>query len=241
MVIIIAALVSFIPSILMFFFMRNNRKDDEEYRKDCTRLLFQGIPICALVMLFGALVRIPFNMTGIGKMYPLLDRAFVCFIVNAICEELAKFFFARKYFSKNIEKTSRLDIISFLVISAISFALVEDVIYVFGSSIGQILVRGILMGHVPNQLMMGYFYAKGADEKKTVYKVLAFVLPILMHGAYNFLLTPELPEWTNFAVISLVLFELIYMIFMIFFIRKKRNDHLYTRAIFADEQISADI
>ncbi|MBQ5443867.1 MAG: PrsW family intramembrane metalloprotease [Erysipelotrichaceae bacterium] len=232
MVLIIALILSFIPSILMFFFLRNNRKNDEEYKKDCTRLLFQGIAICGVVMLLGALFRIPWNLSGIAKDKPMLDRLFVCFVVNAFCEETAKFLFARKYFMKNREKTSRLDIISFLTISAISFALLEDIVYVFGTNIAQIIIRGVLMGHVPNQLMMGQLYGKGIAEKKPVFRFLGFIVPMLMHGLYNFLLTPDLPEWTAFVEIGLVASEFIYMIRMIFFIRKKRNDPEFTRPVF---------
>lgn len=232
MALIAALIVSFIPSVLMFFFMMNNRKGDEEYKKDCIKLFLQGIPICALVMLLGALFRIPWNMSGIAANRPLLDRAFVCYVVNALCEELAKFFFARKYIRKHIDKASRLDVISFMVIAAISFSLAEDVVYIFGSSVIHILVRGILMGHVPEQLLMGYFYGKGVAEKKGIFKVLAFVVPILLHGTYNFLLSDGLPEWTAFAEIALVACETIYLVYMIFFIRKKRNDPEYNRPIF---------
>lgn len=232
MVIVLAAIVSFVPSLLMFFFLRNNRKDDEEYRKDCNQLLLKGIAICGLVMLFGAAVRIPWNLSGIAKDNQLLDRAFVCYIVNAVCEELAKFFYARKFILKNKARVTRLDIISFMVISAISFALLEDIVYVFGSSVGQIIVRGVLMGHVPEQLIMGELYGRSIAQRKPVLKIFAFVIPILIHGTYNFLLTEGLPEWTNFAVLALVAAEFIYMIWKIFDIKKKRSDPAYTTPVY---------
>ena len=232
MIIILITLASFIPSLLMFLFMRNNRKGDETYRRNCNQLLMKGILICGLVMLFGAALRIPWNLIGLTKDKPLLDRAFVCFVVNALCEETAKFLYARKYIMQDKTKTSRLDIISYLVISAISFALLEDIIYAFSTSIGQIIVRGILMGHVPEQLLMGELYGRSIAEKKPGLKVLAFLLPILIHGTYNFLLSDGLPEWTAFAVVGLVLAETIYMICMIFRIKKKRNDTAYTEPVF---------
>ena len=235
MILILALIVSFIPSILMFLFLRNNRKDDEVYHKDCLELLLKGIPICALVMLFGFIVRVPWNITGIGKTYPMLDRFFVCFVVNAICEETAKILFAKKYIEKDKSKTSRLDIISFMVISAISFALIEDIVYVLGSSVGQIIVRGVLMGHVPEQLIMGTFYGKYIAEKKPIAKVLAFALPILIHGSYNFMLSDGLPEWVAMVELLLVAADSIYLIYMIFFIKKKRNDPAYTCPVYPAE------
>jgi len=232
LIMILVTLVSFIPSLLMFLFLRNNRKDDETYRKDCNELLFKGVLICGLVMLFGAMLRIPWNILGIAKDNKLLDRAFVCYVVNALCEEMAKFLYARKYIVKDKTKTSRLDIISYLVISAISFALLEDIVYAFSTSIGQIIVRGVLMGHVPEQLLMGELYGRSIAEKKPGLKVLAFLLPILIHGSYNFLLTDGLPEWAAFVVVTLVIVETVFMICMIFRIKKKRNDPAYTEPVY---------
>ena len=234
MIIVIAVIASFIPSLLMFMFLKNNRKDDIEYRKECNRLLGMGFGICALVMLFGAMLRIPWNMTGIGKKYPIIDRLFMCYVINAFCEELSKFLTGRKVINRNRAKVSKLDIISYFVIAAISFALLEDIIYAFGTSIGQIIVRGILMGHVPCQLLMGQLYGKAVAEDKSLFKVLALILPIIMHGTYNFLLTDGLPDWTAMVEIGLVVAETIYMIRMIFFIRKKRNDPEYCKPIFAE-------
>ena len=83
---------------------------------------------------------------------------------------------------------------------------------------------------------MAHFYSKAVEEKKTVYKVLAFLLPILLHGTYNFLLKDGLPEWTAMVELTLVAVETIgtyYTLF--FFLRKKKDDPAYTRPIFTQE------
>ena len=241
LILILAVIASFIPSILLFLFLRNNRKDDEEYRKDCLKLLGQGFLVALLVFLFDLLIKIPWTLIGIGKKYPMIDRLFTCFIVNATVEEICKFLVANNTIKKNHAKASRLDIISFLTISAIGFGLVEDIVYVFTTNIGQIIVRGVQMGHVPYELIMGMLYTKAIVDKDDKFKVLAFVIPILLHGSYNFLLTPDLPDWTIPVTLLLVLGEFIYIIYMVFFIRKKRNDASYTSPIFPEEEISQEI
>lgn len=233
-VIIGALIVSFIPSLLMFFFLKNNRKEDQEYRKDCTKLLSKGFLIAWLVFLFDLAVKILWGLTGLKDKF-WIDRLFNCFVVNATVEEFSKFLVARKFIRKDMSKTSRLDIISFLTIAAIGFGLVEDLVYALGTNIGQIIVRGLLMGHVPYEMLMGMLYSKSIAEKKPSLKIWAFVIPILVHGSYNFLLTENLPDWASIVVVSEVIIEVIYMIYMIFFIKKKRNNPEYTRPIFTEE------
>ena len=234
-ILIAAAIVSFIPSILMFIFLRNNRKEDEEYRKDCLKLLGKGLLIALLVFLADLVLNIAWKATGLGGKNSIVDELFRCFIINALVEELSKFFTARKYIYKDKSKTSRLDIISYLVIAAIAFGLVEDVVYVLSTNIGQIIVRGLLMGHVPYAMLTGQLYGKGIAEKKPVWKILALVFAILLHGSYNFLLGDDLPDWAAFVVVTEVALETIYMIYMIFFIRKKRQDPEYTSPVFTEE------
>ena len=232
MIVILIGLVSFIPSILLFLFLRNNHKDDEEYRKNCLSLLGKGVVICLLVVAFDLAFKIPWAMLHVAEKYPWIDRLFTCFIVNALVEETCKFLAARKYINLDKTKTSKLDIISYLVIAALSFGLVEDVVYMLTTNLGQIIVRGVLMGHVPYEMIMGYFYGRAIAEDKKGFKVLAFVIPILLHGTYNFGLTEGLPDFWAIIVVTLVALETAYMIYMIFFIRKKRNDPEYTKPVF---------
>ena len=236
-----ALIISFIPSLLMFLFLRNNRKDDQEYRKNCTSLLGKGLLISLLIFLFDLVIKILWGLTGIGEKNIWIDRLFTCFIVNATIEELCKFLVARKYIREDLTKTSRLDIISFLTIAAISFGLLEDIVYIFSTNIGQIIVRGILMGHVPYELLMGLLYSKSVAEKRPVYKVLAFLIPIILHGSYNFLLSEGLPDWTAYVVVTEVILETVFMIYMIFFMKKKRNDPAYTYPVFSQETVSEEI
>ncbi|MBR4461549.1 MAG: PrsW family intramembrane metalloprotease [Erysipelotrichaceae bacterium] len=235
-VMVAVALLSFIPSILLFLFLRNNRKDDETYRKDCVSLLGKGLLICTLVLLGDLALKIPWNMIGIGKKYPLLNEIFNCFVINALIEEGAKFLTANKYIKKDMSKTSRLDVISFLVIAALSFGLLEDIVYAFNTNIGQIILRGILMGHVPYAMLTGQLYGKGIAEKKKWLGVLGFILSVLLHGTYNLMLKEDMPDWSAFVVVTETALEFIYMICMIFFIRKKRNDPEYNRPIFTGIQ-----
>ena len=231
-VMVLVLLASFIPSILLFLFLRNNKKDDEDYRKTCNKLLWQGVLIAIGVTLLDAAIVLLWGLTGLGKKNWIVDLLFKTFVVNATAEELMKFLNGRKYVKRDLAKVSRLDVITYMAIAAMAFGLFEDILYMFETNIGQILVRGFLMGHVGYGMMMGRLYGKGLKEDKTVYKVLAVLIPILFHGLYNFSLKDGLPDAFAFVVVTETFITTVYLIYSIFFIRKKRNDPEFTDPIF---------
>ncbi len=96
------------------------------------------------------------------------------------------------------------------------------------------------MGHVPYAMVTGIFYGKAIAEKKNGWKIPAFVIPILLHGTYNFMLHDNVPDWGAVIVITEVLLETVFMIYMIFFIRKKRRDPEYNRPVFTDQPASIE-
>ena len=233
-----ALVVSFVPSILFFLFLRNNHKEDPKYRKDCMWLLLMGFLICGAVLLLDFLTLIPWRLTGIGENYPIIGQLFKCFILNATVEELCKFLVARWFIRKNKATVSKLDILSYLIIAAISFGLVEDIVYALSTSPGQILVRGVLMGHVPYEMVMGLFYGEAIEENERSYMIPAFLLPILLHGTYNFCLTENPGNLAIAVVMTETAAEFIFMIIMIFFIRKRRKDPGFTCPVFPQEAIA---
>lgn len=90
------------------------------------------------------------------------------------------------------------------------------------------LVRGFTMGHVGYGFIMGWFYGKRLYTGKKKYGVIAVLLPWLLHGIYDFSLTPELIEVNeNFMVIALfmALLDIVTLILMIrFFIRSNKQE-----------------
>ena len=143
-----------------------------------------------------------------------------------------KFLCGRKFIRKDLAKVSRLDVITYMAIAAMAFGLFEDILYMFETNIGQILVRGFLMGHVGYGMIMGRLYGKGMKENNKVYKVLAILIPILLHGLYNFSLGEGLPDVFAFIVVTETFITTVYLIYSIFFIRKKRTDPEFTDPIY---------
>ena len=235
--IILVLLASLIPSVLLFFFLRSNRKEDPEYKKECSKSLLRGVLCAAILVPINLVLQLLWRLTGIGKAYPLLDQLFSAFILAATVEEMLKFLMAKKSFTKQPEKTSRLDVIAFTTICAIGFGLIEDVVYVFETNIGQILVRGLLMGHAAYGLFIGLLYSKGMAKDSTLLKVLAVLIPTFLHGLYDFSLNEGLPDVFAFIAVLDTLFWTVFLIVMIFFVKKKRKDPVYTCPILSSEQV----
>ncbi len=234
MLVLLALLASFIPSILMFFFLRKNR-EDMEYRKYCGKVLWNGVLCAALVTLACAVLQLGWNLLGIGENSKLLNSLFNAFVLAAGVEESVKFFTAKKAL-KEIPALTRLDVISITAITAMGFGLIEDVVYTMQSNIPQILIRGVLMAHVSYGLFMGLVYGKGIQKKSPGLKALGLLLPILFHGLYNFSLDEGLPELFSYIAVGSALVSTVFLVVMIFFIRKKRKDPEFTTPLYEEKQ-----
>lgn len=120
------------------------------------------------------------------------------FVVVAGCEEGSKYFFLRRrtWFNENFN--CQYDAVLYAVAVSLGFALWENLNYVFSYGFGTALVRAVtaVPGHACFGVFMGCWYghAKRADnfgypEKSTYYRVLSVLVPILLHGTYDFIAT----------------------------------------------------
>lgn len=237
-IIIICLIVSMIPSLLIYFWFAHMYKGDIEHTKTCRKLFGKGL-ICVFAI-FGLdlIFNIIWNAAGLRGLHEVLDALFKCFIINAFVEEFVKLMYARRVIREQRDTISRLSFIMYTTIVAIGFGLAEDVIYAFGTSPGQILVRGITAGHVFYGLMTGTLLSKGYQTGKKSYRVLGVVLPWFMHGLYNFGLK-DLPSLGEPLVSILPMCSLglaaggtVYIIVKLLKIRRYRNDPEYIRPIF---------
>ena len=92
------------------------------------------------------------------------------------------------------------------------------------------------MLHAGYAYIMGKYYGKAAATGKKGWYVFCFLAPFLLHGFYDYGLTPELTEWNdNTVVISVTLafIGLITLIRLILFFRKAKKEEIYTRPLLA--------
>lgn len=119
------------------------------------------------------------------------------FVVAGFSEELCKLALLMLLIWRNRNFNEFFDGIVYAVYVSLGFALVENVMYVFGGeSDGEAFMiaamRAVLSvpGHFLFAVMMGYYFslAKFVYHRRALYLILAFVVPFLLHGTYDSLL-----------------------------------------------------
>lgn len=227
---IVIFLISIVPSILLFILLRKRNPENELYKKSCNSSLIRGfvavLPIVVLsALLF--LLNVLLKMSVMMNVNILVYKAIYNFIVLALAEELVKYFAFRLLLKKKLYAYTWADVVAFMVTIGTAFGLIEAVTYAIGASPMEIIVRGVTMGHVGYGFIMGWFYGKKLYTGKKGWGVIAFLLPWLMHGIYDFSLTPELMELNDnlmFIAFTMALIDIVLLILMIrFFVRARKH------------------
>ena len=238
---ILIFLVSIIPSVLIIIWLNNRRKGDLLYRKSCKSALLRGIisvlPIIGVSGLFFIITTI-LRATVLREANVLIYQAIYKFIVLAFAEELVKFLALRLLLKKKINPYSWVDVAAYMVIIGTTFGLLEDIPYAIDSSPIVMLVRGFTMGHVGYAFIMGWFYGKRLYTGKKRFGVISLLLPFLLHGIYDFSLTPELIAVNdNLAVIgvTMAIVDLVLLALMIRFFKRSRKTEFYNEPIKLDQ------
>ena len=232
-VLIIAMAVSFIPSVLLYLFLSRLHGDDKEYKNACWKSFIAGV-LCSFGVILLAFLLNMLWLFICPKNQPLLNDFIHTFILAAFAEELVKQLTAYRQIKKNRISVSWLDCIAFTGCVGIGFEIIEAFVYFFNTNVMQILVRGITLMHGAYALLMGYFIGKLIHTGNKFYMFIAFFLPFILHGAYDFSLADSFQAINdNFVFIPFILvFITVYvLIHYILFIRKVRNDDKYTNPL----------
>lgn len=189
------------------------------------------------VFLCGALITIPvfFIQLGLSKWlaklysfeffinYPLAIELLKWFVVIALTEELLKYIVVRLAILHNGELDEPLDIMLYMVVAALGFAAVENVLYLFSpidnASFKTILESAMIISfirfigatflHTLCSGLLGYFLALSSirTHKRFRLTILGISLATLLHGLYNFsIITLQAPM--NFGVPILIIIGL---------------------------------
>lgn len=230
LIILLAFIACCIPSVAIYLWLKNRMVDDQGYRDTCRKSLIYGL-ICAFpVILASALLSILGNVTGISRTAPLVADAYRCFIVLALAEEGTKCLALRRVLKDSQRNCSWLEMAAFMIIVGIGFGLAENVPYALTSGPGQMVVRGITVGHGSYGFVMGYLMGKGEARSSKAWTALGFLVPWLMHGLYDYSLSESMAAFdaSAFIAVGLALADLAIIVAMILFMRKARSNEKYT-------------
>ena len=172
--------------IMMYVYFR------DKYEKEPIKLILKGI-------LLGAVIIFPVGLienyiTGFGTGLAKIPKAaFDGFIVAGATEEAFKYFVVFILIWRNRNFNEKFDGIVYAVSVSLGFAAIENLFYVFSENSMQVgLLRAFtaVPGHTIFGIVMGFYLglARFSIKNKTKWMLMAFMVPWLMHGIYDFLI-----------------------------------------------------
>ncbi len=140
------------------------------------------------------------------------------FVVVGLSEEGFKYLLLRWRTWRSGEFNCRFDGVVYAVFVSLGFALAENIGYVLSYGLGVALMRAVtaIPGHASFAVFMGSYYGlarrsanRGRRGASRVWSVLALLIPVLIHGLYDYIaVTQEASLSAPFVVFVLVIFTL---------------------------------
>lgn len=211
-------LLAMLPSFIIGFIV---------YKKD----VIEKEPVLLLLklFLFGAL------STGVALFFEIymqkifsfnndvFNMFFRSFIIIGLCEELVKWLFTYVITWKQKNFNYTYDAIVYSVFIALGFATIENIMVILFNNGGLMLslLRGVITvpAHAFFAILSGYYLGlakkymiRGWKKRYNKCMILSIVLPILMHGLFDFLLFAD-----NTISLILVAIFIIYLYFSSYF------------------------
>ncbi len=179
--------IALAPILLIAFYIYWRDKHEKEPVKQLMSALVAGIVIVIPIFPIEMLLKdmISFNNKYTNAMY-------YAFVVAAFSEEIFKYiaFFAVIWRNKNFNEL--FDGIVYAAYISLGFAAIENILYVFqnGFSVGIVRAFTAVPAHALFGITMGYYFslAKFEQKKRGLHIFLALVVPIFLHGFYDFCL-----------------------------------------------------
>ncbi|MCD4709969.1 MAG: PrsW family intramembrane metalloprotease, partial [Bacteroidales bacterium] len=184
-------LASLAPVFIILFYVYFRDKYEKEPLGLLIKALLLGIVIVIPVIF---VERLLMNlMPSAGK---VAEAAYHAFVVAGFTEELFKFLALYMLVWKSPSFNEKFDGIVYAVFVSLGFAGVENVMYVMDGGMQTALTRAItaVPAHAIFGVTMGYYLgiAHMYKELKGKYLVRALLVPILLHGIYDFILMVEI-------------------------------------------------
>lgn len=224
MINVIALIISLLPAVFIYLYIKGRILNEEKQKVNCREAMKQGLLCAVFIVPLSLVLNILIALMKLDRIHPLLKEAVYNFIVLAFSEEFIKRRMLKKVEDKNGECFSGLETVCYMIIVGFGFEINESILYSFSTNVIQIFVRGILMMHGIFGYIMGSYLAKSRENHSKKDAILSFVLPWLFHGAYDFSLSEELLEISDFFVLlpfALVLVNIILMVKMFLFLYRE--------------------
>ncbi len=194
--ILIAAAV--LPALFLLRCVYRADRLEKEPPRLLASLVFSGI-----LATFAALIAEQLGEAVLGMLLPAYSTAYnalLYFVVVALSEEGFKYLLLKKRTWRSPDFNCQFDGVVYAVFVSLGFALWENISYVAMYGLGTAAVRAVtaVPGHACFGVFMGAFYGLarryanfGDWGKDRQCRRLAVAVPVVLHGAYDFIATLE--------------------------------------------------
>jgi RsiW-degrading membrane proteinase PrsW (M82 family) len=180
--------ISIAPILIVALYIYLRDKYEKEPLPLLIKALFSGVlivfPAAFIEGRLGSLK--PFEPDGLAVAF------YSGFIIASLTEEGLKYLVFMLFFWRNRNFNEKFDGIVYAVFISLGFAMVENIIYVSrgGYSVGMLRAITAVPAHALFGTVMGYHlaHARFYPARRVKQLILAFVMPFLWHGLYDFLL-----------------------------------------------------
>lgn len=215
-------LASLAPVFIILFYIYFRDKYDREPLGMLIRALLLGMVIVVPVIFVER-----FLMSFSPPSGKVAEAAYHAFVVAGFTEEFFKFAGLYLLVWKSSSFNEQFDGIVYAVFVSLGFAGVENVLYVMDGGMQTALIRAItaVPAHAIFGITMGYYLgiAHRYEELRSSYLTRALLLPILLHGMYDFILMVEI-GWLLLLFIPYVI--------ILYYMAIKKMKHLSDSSIF---------
>ncbi|MCX7903978.1 MAG: PrsW family glutamic-type intramembrane protease [Caloramator sp.] len=175
--------IALAPTLALLIFIYQKDRYDREPAKILFKLFIYGF-FSTIPVYYVEKFLLTFNQSPI----------YIAFVVAGFTEELFKFLITYNIAFKIYEYNEKLDGIIYSVFTSLGFATAENLLYVLNQKnfVYTGILRGIFSvpGHMLFAISMGYYLsiAKFSDDKGNSYLTRSLIIPIILHGIYDYIL-----------------------------------------------------
>ncbi len=188
-------LLIFLPVIAFAFWIYKKDKYDKEDILVLLKYFILGMLISFLAIIIEKFLLKERIFQGDVKLI------YTSFIIAGVTEEVLKGLILSLLATREQNYNEKLDGIVYSIFLSLGFATIENIIYMNYEGIYSIyeiaLIRTFISipGHIMFAITMGYYISKYKFEKNKIKRrqelILAFLIPILIHGTFDFILMIE--------------------------------------------------
>ena len=219
----IILIASLAPVIFLLIYIYSKDRFQKEPLPMLLKALLGGVLAAGLDVLLLTVL----NVERLGNTsLPLYQALFQAFCMAAMPEEFCKLVFLYLFIWKSQYFDEYYDGLEYAACVGLGFAGLENILYVMQGGLGVAVSRALFAvpAHFFFAIFMGYFFAlaKFRPSKKHFYLFLSFLIPVIMHGIYDFVLMyAELIQGTDTITASLL--NLGFFIFFIFIWKRAKR------------------